>query len=107
MGSEKTLSIIKPDAVSKNVIGEIYTRFEKAGLKVVAAKMTHLSVNQAEIFYGIHRNRPFFSVPFSILGPKIPPKMDQNWTRNGSKMDLQITIILGYVLNPKIIDFPS
>ena len=71
MGSEKTLSIIKPDAVSKNVIGEIYTRFEKAGLKVVAAKMTHLSVNQAEIFYGIHRNRPFFSdlVSFMVSGP--------------------------------------
>jgi nucleoside-diphosphate kinase len=71
MGSEQTLSIIKPDAVSKNVIGEIYTRFEKAGLKVVAAKMTHLSVNQAEIFYGIHRNRPFFSdlVSFMVSGP--------------------------------------
>lgn len=71
MGSEKTLSIIKPDAVSKNVIGEIYNRFEKAGLKVVAAKMTHLSVNQAEIFYGIHRNRPFFSdlVSFMVSGP--------------------------------------
>ena len=71
MGSEKTLSIIKPDAVSKNVIGEIYTRFEKAGLKVVAAKMTHLSVNQAETFYGIHRNRPFFSdlVSFMVSGP--------------------------------------
>ena len=71
MGSEKTLSIIKPDAVSKNVIGEIYSRFEKAGLKVVAAKMTHLSVNQAEIFYGIHKNRPFFSnlVSFMVSGP--------------------------------------
>ena len=71
MDSEKTLSIIKPDAVSKNVIGEIYSRFEKAGLKVVAAKMTHLSVNQAEIFYGIHKNRPFFSdlVSFMVSGP--------------------------------------
>lgn len=71
MGSEKTLSIIKPDAVSKNVIGEIYNRFEKAGLKVVAAKMTHLSVNQAEIFYGIHKNRPFFPdlVSFMVSGP--------------------------------------
>ena len=71
MGSEKTLSIIKPDAVSKNVIGEIYTRFEKAGLKVIAAKMTHLSVNQAEIFYGVHRKRPFFSdlVSFMVSGP--------------------------------------
>ena len=71
MDSEKTLSIIKPDAVSKNVIGEIYNRFEKAGLKVVAAKMTHLSVNQAEIFYGIHKNRPFFSdlVSFMASGP--------------------------------------
>ena len=71
MGSEQTLSIIKPDAVSKNVIGEIYTRFEKAGLTVIAAKMTHLSVNQAEIFYGVHRNRPFFSdlVSFMVSGP--------------------------------------
>ena len=71
MGTERTLSIIKPDAVSKNVIGEIYTRFEKAGLKVVAAKMTHLSLNQAEIFYGIHRDRPFFSdlVSFMVSGP--------------------------------------
>ena len=71
MGSEQTLSIIKPDAVSKNVIGEIYTRFAKAGLTVIAAKMTHLSVNQAEIFYGVHRNRPFFSdlVSFMVSGP--------------------------------------
>ncbi|MDQ3159624.1 MAG: nucleoside-diphosphate kinase, partial [Pseudomonadota bacterium] len=61
MALERTLSIIKPDAVAKNVIGEIYARFEKAGLKVVAAKMKHLSKQEAEGFYAVHRERPFFS----------------------------------------------
>ncbi len=60
MALERTLSIIKPDAVAKNVIGEIYSRFEKAGLKVVAAKMKHLSKQEAEGFYAVHRERPFF-----------------------------------------------
>ena len=60
MTTERTLSIIKPDAVAKNVIGEIYSRFEKGGLRVVAAKMLHLSREQAEGFYGVHRERPFF-----------------------------------------------
>ena len=60
MALERTLSIIKPDAVAKNVIGEIYTRFEKAGLKVAAAKMKHLSKAEAEGFYAVHRERPFF-----------------------------------------------
>src|SRR6202165_3990987 len=60
MGVERTLSIIKPDAVAKNVIGEIYSRFEKAGLKVIAAKMAHLSRNDAEGFYAVHKGRPFF-----------------------------------------------
>ena len=71
MALERTLSIIKPDAVAKNVIGEIYTRFEKAGLKVVAAKMKHLSKQEAEGFYAVHRERPFFSalVEFMISGP--------------------------------------
>ena len=68
---ERTLSIIKPDAVAKHVIGEIYTRFEKAGLQVVAARMMHLSREQAEGFYSVHRERPFFSdlVSFMIQGP--------------------------------------
>lgn len=68
---EYTLSIIKPDAVAKNVIGEIYSRFEQAGLKVVAAKMLHLSKKQAEQFYAVHKDRPFFKdlVHFMISGP--------------------------------------
>lgn len=71
MNKERTLSIIKPDAVADNLIGKIYNRFEEAGLKVVAAKMTHLSKAQAEQFYGIHRERPFFNdlVRFMISGP--------------------------------------
>jgi nucleoside-diphosphate kinase len=68
---ERTLSIIKPDAVAKNVIGAIYTRFEQAGLKVVAARMMHLSRPQAEGFYAVHKERPFFRdlVDFMISGP--------------------------------------
>lgn len=71
MALERTLSIIKPDAVAKNVIGEIYSRFEKAGLKIVAAKMNHLSRKEAEGFYAVHRERPFFAalVDFMISGP--------------------------------------
>ena len=71
MALERTLSIIKPDAVAKNVIGEIYARFEKGGLKVVAAKMTQLSRKEAEGFYAVHRERPFFKalVEFMISGP--------------------------------------
>ena len=73
MALERTLSIIKPDAVAKNVVGEIYTRFEKAGLKVVAAKMKHLSKQEAEGFYAVHRERPFFAalVEFMISGPVV------------------------------------
>jgi nucleoside-diphosphate kinase len=71
MAIERTLSIIKPDAVSKNVIGQIYTRFENAGLKIVAARMTHLSRAEAEGFYAVHSERPFFKdlVKFMISGP--------------------------------------
>jgi nucleoside-diphosphate kinase len=73
MALERTLSIVKPDAVAKNVIGEIYSRFEKAGLKIIAAKMKHLSRSEAEGFYAVHRERPFFKplVEFMISGPVI------------------------------------
>lgn len=71
MAVEQTLSIIKPDAVKKNVIGQILARFEKAGLRIVAARMTHLSRGEAEGFYAVHRERPFFKdlVEFMISGP--------------------------------------
>lgn len=71
MAIERTLSIIKPDAVAKNVIGKIYQRFEDAGLKIVAARMLHLSRAEAEGFYAVHRERPFFKdlVDFMISGP--------------------------------------
>ena len=71
MALERTLSIIKPDAVAKNVIGQIYTRFEQAGLKIIAAKMKQLSRDDAEGFYAVHRDRPFFKplVEFMISGP--------------------------------------
>ena len=71
MAIERTFSIVKPDAVAKNCIGEIYSRFEKAGLKIVAAKMLHLSREQAEGFYAVHKERPFFKdlVEFMISGP--------------------------------------
>jgi len=61
MATEQTLSIIKPDAVAKNVIGEIYSRFEKAGLKIVMAQMIELSKEEAEGFYEVHKERPFFN----------------------------------------------
>jgi nucleoside-diphosphate kinase len=71
MAVERTLSIIKPDAVAKNAIGQILARFEKAGLKVIAARMAHLSRRDAEGFYAVHKGRPFFDdlVEFMISGP--------------------------------------
>ncbi|MFN3566712.1 MAG: nucleoside-diphosphate kinase [Burkholderiaceae bacterium] len=71
MTIERTLSIIKPDAVAKNAIGQILARFEAAGLKIVAARMLHLSRAQAESFYAVHRERPFFKdlVTFMVSGP--------------------------------------
>ena len=73
MAIERTLSIIKPDAVAKNVIGQIYSRFEGAGLKIIAARMLHLSRAEAEGFYAVHNARPFFKdlVDFMISGPVI------------------------------------
>ncbi|MDX2426362.1 MAG: nucleoside-diphosphate kinase [Cycloclasticus sp.] len=71
MALERTFSIVKPDAVAKNVIGQIYARFESVGLRIVAAKMVQLSREQAESFYGVHKERPFFKdlVGFMISGP--------------------------------------
>ena len=71
MAIERTLSIIKPDAVAKNVIGQIYSRFENAGLKVIASKMVHLSDTEAGKFYAVHAARPFFKdlVSFMVSGP--------------------------------------
>ena len=73
MAIERTFSIVKPDAVAKNVIGEIYSRFEKNGLKIIASKMLHLTREQAEGFYAVHKERPFFNdlVSFMISGPVV------------------------------------
>jgi nucleoside diphosphate kinase len=67
MAIEQTLSIIKPDAVKKNVIGQIYSRFENAGLKIIKAKMTHLTQQEAEGFYAVHKDRPFFKDLVSFM----------------------------------------
>ena len=71
MAVERTFSIVKPDAIAKNVIGEIYSRFEKGGLRIVASKMLHLTRDQAEGFYAVHKERPFYKdlVEFMISGP--------------------------------------
>lgn len=73
MALERTISIIKPDAVAKNVIGDIYNRFEKAGLRIVAARMMHLSRDQAGEFYAVHKERPFYNdlVDFMTSGPVV------------------------------------
>jgi nucleoside-diphosphate kinase len=73
MAVERTLSIVKPDGVARNLIGEVYSRFEKAGLAIVAARMLHLSQAEAEAFYGVHRERPFFKdlVRFMTSGPVV------------------------------------
>jgi nucleoside-diphosphate kinase len=80
MTIERTLSIIKPDAVAKNVIGQIYARFEAAGLKIVAAKLIQLSRLEAEAFYSVHRERPFFKdlVDFMISGPVMVQALEGN-----------------------------
>ena len=71
MAIERTLSIVKPDGVAKNIIGEIYSRFEKGGLRIVAAKMVHLSKERAQQFYAVHKERPFYNdlVEFMTSGP--------------------------------------
>ena len=73
MAVERTLSIVKPDGVARNLIGEVYSRFEKAGLRIVAARMLHLSQGEAEAFYGVHRERPFYRdlVRYMSSGPVI------------------------------------
>jgi nucleoside-diphosphate kinase len=80
MATEQTLSIIKPDGVAKNLIGEIYHRFEKAGLKIVAAQMLQMTRQQAESFYAIHKKRPFFNdlVTFMISGPVMVQVLEGN-----------------------------
>ena len=96
MALERTLSIIKPDAVAKNVVGEIYSRFEKAGLKIAASKMKHLSRREAEGFYAVHRERPFFNplVEFMISGPVVVQVLE------GENAVLKHRAILG-ATNPK------
>lgn len=80
MTIERTLSIIKPDAVAKNAIGQIYARFEAAGLKVIAAKMAYLSQREAEAFYAVHKERPFFRdlVNFMTSGPVMIQVLEGN-----------------------------
>ncbi len=104
MAIERTFSIIKPDAVAKNVIGEIYSRFERAGLQLVASKMLHLSKERAEGFYAEHSERPFFNdlVSFMTSGPVMVQVLE------GENAVLANREIMG-ATNPKVIlffDFP-
>ena len=80
MSVERTLSIIKPDAVAKNHIGDIYARFEKAGLKIIAARMKHMTPGEAEGFYAVHKERPFFKdlVKFMTSGPVLVSVLEGN-----------------------------
>ena len=96
MAIERTFSIIKPDAVAKNVIGEIYSRFEKAGLNIIAAKMLHLSKEQAEGFYAVHKERPFFKdlVEFMTSGPVMVQVLE------GENAILQYRAVMG-ATNPR------
>ena len=99
MTMEQTLSIIKPDAVAKNVIGEIYTRFEKANLKIVKAMMVHLTKEEAEGFYAVHKERPFFNdlVKFMTSGPVMIQALE------GDKAVLKHRELMG-ATNPKEAD---
>jgi len=99
MAIEKTLSIIKPDAVKKNVVGEIYSRFEKAGLKIVDAQMISLSKEEAEGFYEVHKDRPFFSdlVTFMISGPVMIQVLE-------GEEDVQLNRALMGATNPAVAD---
>ncbi len=92
MGVQRTLSIVKPDAVSKNVVGEIYSRFEKAGLRIGAAKMLRLSCEQAEGFYAEHKGRPFFP---ALVGSVFP-------TPPGGALLLSPTYLVPLVLSPSV-----
>ena len=92
MAVERTLSIIKPDAVAKNVIGQIYSRFENAGLAIVAAKMLHLTQEQAQGFYAEHKERPFFGdlVEFMTSGPVTVQVLEGEYQSSKRASDLQI-----------------
>lgn len=87
MSVEQTLSIIKPDGVEKDLIGEIYSRFEKAGLRIVAARMLHLSEDQAQGFYAVHRERPFFAdlVSYMTSGPVMVQVLEGEGAIDGNR----------------------
>ena len=99
MAIERTFSIIKPDAVAKNVIGQIYARFEAAGLKIAAARMVHLSRQDAEAFYGVHKERPFFKdlVEFMISGPVMLQVLEGENAilKNRDLMNVRLRAVMG------------